>query len=76
MAHGSPRINTCEKCETYITVSRFSNDPICPVCGTISVQTSKTKLLEKYELSYFFHEFYSDETNWRNIITNLKTTIK
>lgn len=52
MAHGTPRINICKKCETYIEVSRFSQDPICPTCKTKSSQCGRVyDLRELYNIS-------------------------
>lgn len=66
MAHGNPRINICWNCNHYITVSRFKQDPICPICGEESVTTNKSEIMEKYNL-YLFYNWSNSENEWTKL---------
>ncbi len=66
MAHGTPRINVCHKCKHYITVGRFSRDPICPDCTNESEQSSKEDIIERYKLGIFYN-WTSSTINWTKL---------
>lgn len=66
MAHGNPRINICYNCDRYTLVSRFSANPICPICGKESAQTNKDEIKEKYNIG-FFHDWRLNFDYWVDI---------
>jgi uncharacterized paraquat-inducible protein A len=66
MAHGSPRINICKRCKTYIYVPRFSQNPACPECKNITETTTEEKIKKDYKLS-FFYQFILTFSKWTKI---------
>jgi phage FluMu protein Com len=53
MAHGSPRLEICTKCNQYTLVPRFSTNNKCPDCKNILKQTTKEELMHKYQIGLF-----------------------
>ena len=67
MAHGNPRINICHNCNKYTLVNRFAQDPVCPSCGRLSIQTNKEEIKEKYTLSLFY-DWDLNFNHWERIL--------
>ena len=67
MAHGKPRINICYDCDQYTLVSRFSQNPKCPVCGKESEQTDEDKIMDKYRIG-IFHNWNLNFDHWVKIL--------
>jgi len=72
MAHGTPRYNICTACHHYITVSRFSPDPVCPVCGITSKQTSHSEIITNYQIS-ILDELSNSFTIWTKLKPKIQT---
>lgn len=64
MAHGSPQIIICHRCQHYKSIGRFEVLPLCE-CGEITEQTNKYEIKESYKLGIFQYRYPG--MNWVKI---------
>lgn len=64
MAHGSPRLETCKKCNTFGLTPRFSESK-CPDCGGEVEQIEKSEV--KRKLGIMIYEELYVGFGWRRL---------
>lgn len=67
MAHGSPRKEICNKCNTYGLIPRFSESE-CPNCGGKTEQISNDDL--KRKIGLMLHESLNIGFSWQKLKKN------
>lgn len=65
MAHGSPRLQICNKCNSYGLIPRFNKD-ICPDCNSNTKNITKEEL--KRKLGLLIHQKLNVGFKFRKII--------